>query len=138
MGKLKCLLSNFVFFVIPLIFLTSCGLDTYIVVDSPTNVINPPSYTTEDYNNECFEFWTNDSGVASPTVYSLFLNTILVPALFALDKNLMLLKFISNSSQIFVISRPTTPVAPNIAIFGLFIFLSSPKAVVTLCFPVRI
>ena len=65
MGKLKCLLSNFVFFVIPLIFLTSCGLDTYIVVDGPTNVINPPSYTTEDYNNECFEFWTNDSGVAS-------------------------------------------------------------------------
>lgn len=65
MGKLKCLLSNFVFFVIPLFFLTSCGLDTYIVVDSPTNVINPPSYTTEDYNNECFEFWTNDSGVAS-------------------------------------------------------------------------
>lgn len=67
MGKLKCFLSNFVFFVIPLFFLTSCGLDTYIVVNSPTIVINPPSYTTEDYNNECFEFWTNDSSIYYPS-----------------------------------------------------------------------
>lgn len=65
MRKLKCFLTNLVFFIIPLFVLTSCGLDTYVIIDSPTTVINPPIYTTEDFTNECFEFWTNDSGASS-------------------------------------------------------------------------
>lgn len=52
----------FLFFVMaPLFFLTSCGLDTYIVVDGPNSVNHSPSYTTEDYLNEYFDFNTNDA-----------------------------------------------------------------------------
>lgn len=52
----------FLFFVISsLFYLTSCGLDTYIVVNSPITVINEPSYLTEDFSNKYFEFNTNDA-----------------------------------------------------------------------------
>lgn len=51
----------FLFFVISsLFYLTSCGLDTYIVVDGPNSINHSPSYTTEDFSNEYFEFNTND------------------------------------------------------------------------------
>lgn len=102
MGKLKCLLSNFVFFVIPLIFLTSCGLDTYIVVDSPTIVINPPSYTTEDFNNECFNFLTKDSSIYYPSDFK-YLGTQVYYKIYGssstLDSEVSYLQNLANDSE---------------------------------------
>ena len=49
---------------------------------------------------------------------------IFEPALFALDKNFIVSYSTPNSSVIFVISLPTTPVAPKIAICGFLISFS--------------
>ena len=69
MGKLKCLLSNFVFFVIPLIFLTSCGLDTYIVVDMPTCGVASETVSIADLCDEVL-FVVRANKVSPEKVYS--------------------------------------------------------------------
>ena len=56
-----------------------------------------------------------------PLIAIISLSSILIYLLLSyLDKNFISPKSIFSSSVIFVISLPTTPVAPRIAIFGFF------------------
>ena len=107
------------------------GTSFSILKADELSIITPPRFTISGAN-----FWlvlppaeaitisklSKISGTASSTVYSLPLNVIFEPALLALERNLMLSNSTFNSSVIFVISLPTTPVAPKIAILGFLIF----------------
>ncbi len=109
------------------------GTSFSILKAEELSIITPPLLTISGAYNLLVEapaeaktisISLNESGVVSSTIYSLPLNSILVPALLGLDKNFIELKSIPSSLTILVISLPTTPVAPKIAIFGLFIILS--------------
>lgn len=64
--KKACLLHKFSFLGIMCViaclsFLTSCGIDTYIVVEAPTQTINAPSYSSIEHSDFGFEFWTYET-----------------------------------------------------------------------------
>lgn len=40
--------------------LSSCGLDTFYVIDAPSNVIHQPQYSSIDYSDNYFDFYTVD------------------------------------------------------------------------------
>lgn len=63
MNKAFCRIRNIssLFFTGCLIlFNLSCGLDTFYVIDGPTNVIEPPSYDKYDRSSHYFDFYTVD------------------------------------------------------------------------------
>lgn len=41
-------------------FNLSCGLDTFYVIDAPTNVLHKPDCSSIDYSENYFDFYTND------------------------------------------------------------------------------
>ena len=43
-----------------ILFNTSCGLDTFYVIDGPTNAIHRPDCNSIDYSDSYFEFYTVD------------------------------------------------------------------------------
>ena len=43
-----------------ILFNLSCGLDTFYVIDGPTNVIHKPDCTSIDYSDSYFDFFTAD------------------------------------------------------------------------------
>ena len=43
-----------------ILFNTSCGLDTFYVIDGPTNTIHKPDCNSIDYSDSYFEFYTVD------------------------------------------------------------------------------
>ena len=43
-----------------ILFNLSCGLDTFYVIDSPTNVIHKPDCSSIDYSDNYFDFYTVD------------------------------------------------------------------------------
>lgn len=48
------------FIVCLILFNSSCGLDTYYVIDPPGLVINEPQYSSIDPSSQYFEFYTNE------------------------------------------------------------------------------
>lgn len=51
------------FVVCLILFNTSCGLDTYIVMDDPvSNVTHTPEYSSIQFQDNYFEFYTNEKG----------------------------------------------------------------------------
>ncbi len=44
-----------------LFFNTSCGLDTFYVLDPPISIIHQPEYSNESQDSKYFEFWTNEN-----------------------------------------------------------------------------
>ena len=47
------------------LFNMGCGLDVFIMLDSPTNISNQPSVGNTEYQNDYFEFYTNETGYTS-------------------------------------------------------------------------
>ena len=63
MNKVFCrkrLLSSFILAGYLILFNTSCGLDTFYVVNSPTNVVHAPVHTSNDFTDSYFEFRIGD------------------------------------------------------------------------------
>ena len=63
MNKAFCRIRNIssLFFTGCLIlFNLSCGLDTFYVIDGPTNVIHKPDCSSIDYSDNYFDFYTTD------------------------------------------------------------------------------
>lgn len=44
-----------------LFFNSSCGLDTFYVLDPPISLIHQPDYGNESQDSKYFEFWTNEN-----------------------------------------------------------------------------
>jgi len=63
MNKVFCkkgLLFSLFFAGYLILFNTSCGLDTFYVIDAPTNTVHKPDCSSIDYTESYFEFYTND------------------------------------------------------------------------------
>lgn len=61
-SKLERLLLS-LFVVCLILFNNSCGLDTYIVMDDPVlNIIHEPEYSSIQFQENYFEFYTNETG----------------------------------------------------------------------------
>ena len=63
MNKVFCrkrVLFSFILAGYLILFNTACGLDTFYVIDSPNNTIHAPSYSSIEYQDNYFEFWTED------------------------------------------------------------------------------
>ncbi|HAH61803.1 MAG TPA: hypothetical protein DCL73_06870 [Treponema sp.] len=45
-----------------LLFFSGCGLDEYYVVAAPYLIYNQPTYSTTDFSQKYFDFYTNDTG----------------------------------------------------------------------------
>lgn len=43
------------------LFLSTCGLDTFYVINSPTETIKTPNYVSEEYSDKVFTFYTNEN-----------------------------------------------------------------------------
>ena len=78
----------------------------------------------DEHARTMFTF-SNASGVASMIVCFSPLNSIVLPALFALARNFISLYCTLSSTRILRISLPTTPVAPRTAMLGFLIFTSA-------------
>ena len=39
-----------------------CGIDVFLMIDSPANVSNKPEFGNTEYKNDYFEFYTNETG----------------------------------------------------------------------------
>ena len=63
MNKVFCRKRFLVSFILTgclILFNSSCGLDTFYVIDPPTNVVHKPEYSSIDYSDSYFEFFTVD------------------------------------------------------------------------------
>lgn len=58
-GRLKTILCINTVCLFLLTFL-SCGLETYVVLESPVSTIHVPNYSNIDKTENYFEFWTNE------------------------------------------------------------------------------
>ncbi len=56
----KRCISSFILAGCLILFNLSCGLDTFYVIDSPTNVIHQPTCDSRDYIDNYFDFYTAD------------------------------------------------------------------------------
>ena len=57
--KKRCI-SSLILAVCLIFFNLSCGLDTFYVIDGPTNVIHKPDCSSIDYSDSYFDFYTVD------------------------------------------------------------------------------
>jgi hypothetical protein len=57
--RIRCI-SSFLLIGCLILFNLSCGLDTFYVIDSPTNVVHQPTCDSRDYIDNYFDFWTAD------------------------------------------------------------------------------
>ncbi len=63
MNKVFCrkrLLFSLIFTGYLILFNTACGLDTFYVLDAPTNVVHKPEHGAIDFATSYFEFYTTD------------------------------------------------------------------------------
>lgn len=74
LGNKKSKIRFFVFLTGLFLFLNSCGLDTFVVVDAPTQVGNMPNVDTTDFSLKYFQFTTNNDLSHYPTDFH-FLGT---------------------------------------------------------------
>ena len=68
MNKVFCkkgLLFSLIFAGYLILFNTSCGLDTFYVIDGPKNTIHTPDCSSIDYSENYFEFFTVDKDYES-------------------------------------------------------------------------
>lgn len=63
MNKVFCRKRFLISFILTgylILFNTACGLDTFYVIDTPAGTIHLPDYSSIDYSESYFEFWTSD------------------------------------------------------------------------------
>ena len=65
MNKKACIFNKWITLLVMiaclLLFNTSCGLDTFYVLNPPISIVHQPDYANESQDSKYFEFWTNEN-----------------------------------------------------------------------------